>query len=169
MIIALHGDLATPAMLERDVGDLASTVDLFFDARGWLRFDVQFEKLLNVVRMLPEPPIMIGYSRGGSAIAKLSEIVPLAAAVLYESPVIDSDGVGGSFPVLQIWNDQGAKYGRSKLRQGQAKVAEEIWSSHPVTKLEGAGRHMTINPPAHGWDCGLNKQIADWISGATKV
>lgn len=85
-VIALHGDLATPAMLQRDVGDFASMVDIFFDARGWLRFDAAMGRLAGLVQSLPQPPIVIGYSRGGSAIARLSELVPLTAAVLQNSP-----------------------------------------------------------------------------------
>jgi len=162
-IIALHGDFATPAMLERDMGDLAPLVNVFFDARGWHNFDSAMGRLTSLVKSLPEPPIMIGYSRGGSAIARLSELVELRAAIVYESPVIDSEGVGGCFPVLQIWNDSGAKYGRNRVRRGQAKIAEQIWASHPVTQLQGVGRHIKKNPLGHGWDCGLNQQIADWI------
>ena len=163
-IIALHGDFATPAMLKRDMGDLAPLVDIFFDAKGWHNFDCAMARLTSLVQSLPEPPIMIGYSRGGSAIARLSELVDLRAAVLYESPVIDSEGVGGSFPVLQIWNDCGAKYGASKLRRGQAKIAEQIWASHPVTALQGVGRHMRVRPIGHGWDVGLNEQIRNWLA-----
>lgn len=164
MIIALHGDFATPTMLERDMGDLAPLVDIFFDAKGWHNFDCAMGRLTSLVRSLPEPPIVIGYSRGGSAIARLSELVELRAAVLYESPVIDSEGVGGIFPVLQIWNDCGAKYGASKLRRGQAKIAEQIWASHPVTQLQGVGRHMKVRPIGHGWDVGLNGKIREWLS-----
>ena len=73
-------------MLQRDVGDFASMVDIFFDARGWLRFDAAMGRLAGLVQSLPQPPIVIGYSRGGSAIARLSELVPLTAAVLQNSP-----------------------------------------------------------------------------------
>lgn len=162
--IALHGDLATAEMLERDVGDLRDCVDYFFDARGWLRTQYQIDRLVDFIRKLPAPPAMIGYSRGGAVIAAVSELVELRSAVLYESPVIDSEGVGGEFPVLMIWNDAGAKFSPSRVRRGQAKISEEIWSaSHPVTHLQGTGRHMRLRPPGHCWDVSLNAQIVDWI------
>lgn len=162
--IALHGDLATAEMLRRDVGDLRDSIDLFFDARGWLRFDSQIDKLHTKICQLPEPPTLIGFSRGVSAIARLSEITEIKAAVVYEGPIIDSEGVGGNFPVLMIWNDAGAKFSPSKLRRGQAKIAEQIWSeSHPVTYIQGTGRHMRLRPPGHYWDCSLNQQIKDFI------
>jgi hypothetical protein len=164
MIIALHGDFATAEMLRRDVGDLCDSIDLFFDARGWNRFHHQIDRLAGLIAQLDEAPILIGYSRGGSAIAMLSECIDIRAVVIYESPVIDSDGVGGSFPVLQIWNDKGHRYGPNERRRGQAVVAEQIWSdSHPVTKLIGLGEHIRRNPIGHGWDTGLNQQIRDWL------
>ena len=163
-IIALHGDFATPSILQRDMGDLSQLVDIFFNARGWHNFDSAMGRLTSLVKSLPQPPIVIGYSRGGSAIARLSELVELRAAVLYESPVIDSEGVGGCFPVLQIWNDSGAKYGRNKIRRGQAKIAEQIWAGHQVTQLQGIGGHVKKRPLGHGWDANLNQQIIDWMS-----
>lgn len=163
--IALHGDFGTAKMLQCNVGDLASSVDYFFPAGGWVRFEYQFRKLLTLIASLSEPPILIGYSRGGSVIAKLSEVVAIKAAVLYESPVIDSEGVGGVFPVLMIWNDEGAKYGRDKVKRGQAKVSEEIWSEkHPVTPLTGTGHHFGVRPPRHCWDVSLNDQIREFLS-----
>jgi len=128
MIIALHGDFASADRLVRDVGDLRTIVDLFFEAKGWWRFKYQIDKLIGLITQLDDPPILIGYSRGGSAIAALSELVEIRAAVVYESPVLDSDGVGGCFPVLQIWNHCGARYGPNEMRRGQAMIAEQIWS-----------------------------------------
>ena len=165
-IIALHGDFATPGMLERDMGDFQLEV-AFFDAHRWLNFDAAMGRLITLVKSLPEPPIMIGYSRGGSAIASLSEWVELRAAVLYESPVLNSEGVGGSFPVLQIWNNEGAKYSRFPARRKQARRSEQLWEkNHPVTAIEGVGEHFTKRPPAHCWDQNLNQQIVDWILAA---
>lgn len=167
--IALHGDLASAEMLRRDVGSLANSIDLFFDARGWLRFDHQLEKLLEIIAELPEPPILIGYSRGGSAIARLSEVVQLKAAVIYEGPVIDSEGVGGDFPVLMIWNDCGAKFGRSAIRRGQAKISQEIWSAtHPLIELRGSGMHMMTRPPRHGWDLAVNGAVQEFLVSPTR-
>jgi len=164
VIIALHGDFATADMLERDVGDLRTIVDLFFDARGWLRFDKRIDQLIRIITQLDDPPILIGYSRGGSAVAALSELVEIRAAIVYESPVIDSEGVGGCFPVLQIWNDRGARYGMNEMRRGQAMVAEQIWGErHDVTQLIGRGGHIRKNPLGHFWDCSLNQQIRDWL------
>lgn len=163
--IALHGDFATAEMLQRDVGDLASSIDGFFAAGGWVRFEHQFNKLLRLISELQEPPILIGYSRGGSVIARLSELIEIKAAILYESPVLDSDGVGGTFPVLMLWNDCGVKFGRSAIRRGQAKISQEIWSAtHPVKELRGSGTHMGFRPPRHGWDVILNDQIREFLT-----
>lgn len=163
--IALHGDFATAEMLQRDVGDLASLVDCFFAAGGWVRFEHQVNKLLRLISELQEPPILIGYSRGGSVIAKISELIEIKAVVVYESPVLDSDGVGGDFPVLMVWNDCGAKFGRSAIRRGQAKISQEIWSAtHPVKEIRGSGTHMRFRPPGHGWDVSLNDQIREFLT-----
>ena len=166
-IIALHGDFATPGMLKRDMGDFPLVAD-FFDARGWINFASAMGRLVSLVKSLPEPPTVIGYSRGGSAIARLSELVELRSAVLYESPIVDSDGVGGSFPVLMVWNDAGAKYSRFPARRKQVRRSEQLWAkSHPVTPIEGVGKHFTKRPPAHCWDQNLNQQIVDWIGQLT--
>jgi pimeloyl-ACP methyl ester carboxylesterase len=161
MIIALHGDFAKPTMLERDMGNLSPLVDLFWDANGWRRTDREIDRLEAFIRTLDQPPTLIGYSQGGSSIAALSERVELRAAVVYESPVLDSDGVGGSFPVLMIWNDEGVMVGKRKC---QAKRAQQIWkASHPVTEIWGVGRHVKFGPIGHGWDTNLNQQILAWL------
>ena len=85
-VIALHGDFASAQMLWRDVGDLALSIDLFWEAQGWRRASTEMQDLESYIRHLPEPPVLIGYSRGGSVIAALSERVELRAAVVYESP-----------------------------------------------------------------------------------
>jgi pimeloyl-ACP methyl ester carboxylesterase len=160
-VIALHGDFAWPTMLARDVGDLEPSIDVFWDANGWRRAESSIDKLERYIRSLYKPPILIGYSRGGSVIAALSERVELRAAVVYESPVLDSEGVGGSFPVLMIWNDEGAMSGK---RKGQARIARDIWrASHPVTEIWGVGRHLKFGPIGHGWDCSLNETIRDFL------
>lgn len=161
MIIALHGDFATPDMLMRDMGDLSPMVDCVFDGKGWLRFQAQYERLLRFVTAQRESPILIGYSRGGSVIAKLSGEIEIAAAVLYESPIIDSDCVGGDFPCLMIWNDKGAKSGR---RRDEAEQSEATWkASHPVTMLQGRGGHVKRRPVGHCWDTSLNQSIRNWL------
>lgn len=161
MIIALHGDFASDKMLKRDMGSLSPLVDLFWEANGWRRTDREIDRLEAYIRTLDQPPILIGYSRGGSVIAALSERVEIRAAVVYESPVLDSEGVGGTFPVLMIWNDCGVMSGK---RKGQARIAQELWkASHPVTEIWGAGRHLRTRPIGHGWDCSLNGTIRDWL------
>ncbi len=163
-VIALSGDFAKQGMLERDMGDLASSVNVFFDSEGWRRFKEAVGRLLDLIRGLSEPPILIGYSRGGSVIAMLSELVPIRAVVLYESPVVDSVGVGGSFPVLMIWNDAGIRYGRRKVRRIEASKSIRLWKeNHPVTELKGSGGHWKIAPVGHDWDCSLNGQIESFI------
>jgi hypothetical protein len=163
-MIALHGDLATADMLRRDVGDMSQHIDIFFNARGWLRFDYQLNKLIAAIQELDSPPLLIGYSRGGSAIAAISERVELAAAIVYEAPVLDSASTGGTFPVLQIWNDAGAKYGMNQWRRARAIEADEIWrKNHVVTEMTGTGKHMRRNPLGHDWDVTLNPLIVEWI------
>lgn len=162
MIIALHGDFASAEMLKRDMGSLSPMVDLFWDANGWRRTDREIDRLEAYIRMIPSPPILMGYSRGGSVIAALSERVELRAAVVYESPVLDSEGAGGAFPVLMCWNDCGVMSGK---RAGQARISQQIWkASHPVTEIWGVGRHVKTRPVGHGWDVGLNETIRDWLS-----
>lgn len=161
MIIALHGDYANAEMLKRDVGDFAPMVDCFWDASGWRPAKREISKLERYIKSLSEPPTLIGYSRGGSIIAMLSNKYPIRAAVLYESPVLDSFSVGGTFPVLQIWNDQGFLTGK---RAGQARSAQEVWKrNHPVTELWGVGTHIRRDPIGHGWDVGLNDRIKSWL------
>lgn len=162
MIIALHGDYATAEMLKRDVGDLEPMIDCFWDASGWRPAKREIGKIDRYIKSLKEPPVLIGYSRGGSIIAMLSNKYPIRAAVLYESPVLDSFSVGGTFPVLQIWNNSGFMTSR---RSGQAKAAQEVWKrNHPVTSMLGIGGHIKTNPIGHGWDVGLNSMIRDWIA-----
>jgi len=161
MIIALHGDYANADMLKRDVGDFAPLVNCFWDASGWRPAKREISKLERYIKSLSEPPTLIGYSRGGSIIAMLSNKYPIRAAVLYESPVLDSFSVGGTFPVLQIWNDQGFLTGK---RSGQARAAQEVWKrNHPVTELQGIGTHVRTHPIGHGWDVGLNDRILSWL------
>lgn len=160
-IIALHGDGGSPDMILRDMGDLALMVDKAYDGNRWCFFEKQYSRLLKSIRSLGQPPILIGYSRGGDVIAKLSNDTQIAAAVLYESPVIDSETVGGEFPCLMIWNDQGAKVGPRRLA---ALHSEELWKqNHPVDMLTGRGGHIKRKPFGHAWDTSLNPQIAEWI------
>ncbi len=161
MIIALHGDFAKAEMLKRDMGNLSPIVDHFSDANGWRRTNREIDRLEAYIRTLDQPPTLIGYSRGGSVVAALSERVELRAAVVYESPVLDSEGVGGAFPVLMCWNDCGVMVGK---RAGQARIAQQIWkASHPVTEIWGTGRHVRTRPVGHGWDCNINGGICEWL------
>ena len=52
MIIGLHGDYASPKMLERDMGNVDPLEVLFFDARGWINFDSAFGRLITLVKSL---------------------------------------------------------------------------------------------------------------------
>lgn len=163
-VIGLHGDRATPEMLRRDMGDLESILDCAFDAHGWKRYRRYFDKLVSEIKSLQEPPLMLGYSRGVSVIAALSEIVELRGAILYEGAILNSWGVGGTFPVLQIWNDQGVRYGPNRRRREKAEESIVVWSRHhPVSTLIGVGRHFNTNPLGHAWDVQLNAQISEWI------
>lgn len=163
--IALHGDLATGDMLRRDMGD-PCWVDEYFDGQwGPGRFDRSVRELSSKIQGVG-PCALVGYSRGASVIARLS-IGPVAelirAAVVYEGPVIDSASCGGCFPVLMIWNDDGAVANRTK-----AAAASIIkWRvGRRLEIIEGHGKHVEKDEDGkhcHGWDKSLNVEIRDWL------
>lgn len=153
--IAFHGDFATPAMLADDIGP-GLTIDWLVETKSCVH-----DSFLKNFRSIS----LIGYSRGGGLIADLScMLMNIRCAVLYESPLGMYGRVGGSFPVLIIWNDRG-RYERRKAQQ-----MEEAWAAHgrSVTHLWGRGRHVRVDrsmspPIRHGWDQSLNPQIAEFL------
>lgn len=153
--IAFHGDFATPVMLAEDIGQ-GVPIDLWADTTRLTPY-----RLLDRFRSVA----LVGYSRGGALIADLSvECDNIRCAVLYESPLGMYGRVGGSFPVMIIWNDRG-RYERRKAQQ-----MEEAWQANgrSVTHLWGRGRHIRIDrsmspPIRHGWDRSLNPQIAEFL------
>jgi hypothetical protein len=166
LVVALHGDGGSGELLRRDMGN-PSWVDLYPD---WKRNSI--DHLRHVDRL-----IVIGYSSGGSMAGHLTvehddhgERVPafenIAASVLYESPLIGIDDVGGDFPALMIWNNRGAS--KRWFRKREAADTQAAWAkNHPLEVWEGNGRHWEFThdwPPfRHGWDRSLNNRIRDWI------
>lgn len=164
--IAIHGDFATPEMLAQDMGDMSDEVDLFhhFNYKRPIQFSHQLDQLCRTIKEKGEV-VLIGYSHGGSIIADVTEYLAreIVGAVLYESPVLRSDYIYGTFPALMIWNDNGASKG---IRSNQADRSKRLWKKNRlVTELEGSGGHMKTNPIGHCWDQSLNGKIRDWLSG----
>lgn len=165
--IAFHGDFGTSEGLERDAG-YPKWIDLY--EQGWRRgrFDLDYFSAFDSL-------VLVGYSRGGSHIGHLStELTNIAAAVLYESPLIGIDRPGGSFPVLSIWNHAGVRYPTiwwtrsARKRQKEAEDTIIAWQrDHPVDIIHGRGRHTkTVSYwpfRGHGWDVSLNPYIEQWI------
>lgn len=156
--IALHGDGGTGTMLSNDMGN-PDWVDRFPNYHP--------DSLVVVENLIIDrgPVNLIGFSRGGSEIAKLTtnpNILPhIKSAVLYESPVRDSSYVGGTFPVLMIWNTKGALLHRTRT----AIESMRLWQlNHNVTLLIGQGRHIQTNPLGHDWDESLNPIIKAWLA-----
>ena len=152
---ALHGDLASPADLRRDMGD-PEWVDAYPDwKRGLapLLLELDVHEWINLV----------GYSSGGSMISALTwRLDNIRCAVLYEAPNLQPIIPGGNFPVLMIWNDRG------RVRWPESIDTYWDWRvNHPVDVFGGRGRHIAFSwrPPflRHGWDQSLNDRIAAWI------
>jgi hypothetical protein len=88
----------------------------------------------------------------------------IAAAVLYESPLLEIDKPAGLFPVLWIRNDYWAF--PSREREFSATLA--AWQEgHEVEERKGKGRHARLvwgwPPIGHAWDQSLNQSIGSWI------
>ena len=161
--IALHGDYASPDMLRRDMGNPA-WVDHYYDGRGWRDVDGRIELLTHFIRSQEEPVVLVGYSRGGDVVARLSNSIPhlIRAAVVYESPV-SVDSCGGKFPALCVWNDRGSI--RRLQRVDDVVKSLRLWSvGRRCEIMIGSGRHMDLMPPGHSWDRSLNSRIEDWLT-----
>lgn len=166
MIIALPGDMSKNSMLKNDMG--VDWVDHYWQANGWESPHKEYQKLIDFISPL-DSVILVGFSRGGSMIAKLSnELTNIKAAVLYESPMVDSTTVGGNFPVLMIWNNEGRLVDGLPRSRFKATYSIYAWAKdHPMTFLMGDGGHVKTNPLGHDWDKSLNTKIKNWIDNAT--
>jgi hypothetical protein len=169
-IIAFHGDYATPKMLKEDMGDLAHSVDYFFNGHD-------FDEAVDLCRKFDEVSL-IGYSAGGGIIADLSVLTKLniKSVVLYESPLGLFQRTCGKFPACIIWNKNGRmRDSRFNPYRERAINMVDQWK-HPVSKLpftrhtielEGNGRHLAfkfrIPPFGHAWDRTLNKKIREFL------
>jgi hypothetical protein len=170
-IIAFHGDFASPQMLREDIGDIGLPIT-FMSSTNWLDAISEIDVAFGPKRGL----VGIGFSRGCGVIADLSYQYPdlFIAAVLYEGPLGFYGKVGGSFPVLMIWNSHGVKK-PSLLKPWHwfkprvAREAEMAWEEkHSVSYASGTGCHMrydkTKNPKLrHAWDQSLNKTVREFI------
>lgn len=161
IVVALHGDFASGKILEEDMGPLSDYVDLFPDwqaeGHSWA---CDFE----------DDMILLGYSRGGSEIARLcSEISRfsdrVAGALVYEGPNFTEDVPLGEFDVMICWNRLSRPF-RDRLRSW----TEDSWSvNHDVEVLEGEGLHFRLERgkrPSfrHNWDWEtLYEEQVAWI------
>lgn len=166
VVVALHGDGGSGDTLRRDIGD-PNWIDLYPD---WKSPSWSLEKNIKVLSDqlidLKTNLVLIGYSSGGSVIARLTEKAEVRRAILcavvYESPVLSGNAPPGNFPVLMIWNKKG-RLSRA-IYSSAAIESMECWcENHPVRLLIGQGRHAKLLPPQHMWDQQLNSKIESWI------
>lgn len=159
---ALPGDFASANDLQRDMGD-PPWVDAYVDYRSPFEEDMARQDAV----------CLVGYSRGGSVIGRLSLTLPnIVGAVLYESPLFGVDEPGGTFPVMIIWNSHSAP-----RRTIEAWDALQRWRSRgrQVRLLSGRGRHIKpVWRPrtlfvGHGWDVSLNDTIGEWVTALSTV
>lgn len=161
-VIAFHGDFANANVLRRDMGD-PSWVTHFWD-------DHDVKEILRFCRS-QSSVVLIGYSRGGSLIGHLSKsLFNIERAVLYESPLLGTNKVGGNFPVLWIWNE----YWQSARRRFERADTLRAWElgNRKVIPLnpKNAWRHTRFtpfsNPPiGHNWNQSVNPIVEKWIRG----
>lgn len=160
--VAFHGQYASPEILQRDMGD-PDWVDWY----AQVPYDTTSREFLADMLWDYDRLILIGYSLGGSLIGHLTAEIPtskIVGAVLYESPLLNTDHVYGSFPVLWIRN----KYKTTPRREQEFETTLDTWAEqHSIDRMFGTGRHMKFvwdwPPIAHAWDQSLNPYIAQWI------
>lgn len=155
-VVALHGfvhGLATPEMLERDMGH-PSWVDYYLP-RGSLDQMVRHCVALSA-------DVLVGYSRGGYLACKIAELVTIRTLVLYECPLWDAR------PIVQdavvIYND----YRKSAKREAEMGRVLQYFSAH-MTEMQGKIPSHVQRVPywpflGHSWDQQLNPRIEAAIS-----
>lgn len=174
MIMALPGDKAKDHYLREDMEAPATWGEItYWPADGWKTLDKTYQELLDFLKPLPEVTL-IGYSRGGYIISRLSnELINIKAAVLYESPVYNGVGgnsctiPGGNFPVLLIWNSFGALDSLFRSKRKEAIYSLKYWSINRKARiLIGDGGHVKREDWEfrHNWDTDLNDQIGEWLN-----
>jgi pimeloyl-ACP methyl ester carboxylesterase len=161
-VFALHGGYLGPDDLRRDMGD-PSWVYKYLSGHD----PESCEKQIWNHMLDEEPMVLLGYSMGGSTIGHLSTMLPdgmIRGAILYESPLIGVDEVGGDFPVLWIRND----YESTAKREQEFEETRLTWrKNHFMTEAFGKGRHVSwrfgFPPFGHAWDKNLNDVIEYWM------
>lgn len=166
-VIALHGDFANGRMFAWDIG-IRNTENVRWRYPDWKR--ESRENLISILSCFPNL-VLVGYSRGGDKIAKLShQLSNIRGAVLYESPILPARNQikpSGDFPVLWIENDEGMAT-KSRRKKKIMSRSKHLWAlNRSMTCLTGVGKHVKVNPLGHGWDQALNQQILEWIERNT--
>ena len=159
-VVAFHGSGARPHHLRTDMGD-PGWVDEYaeYDRRAPKNYPADLRRHQDLV--------LVGYSKGGYEIGKLSlRLDNIRAAVLYESPLLDIDKPGGEFPVLIIWNQQSRRINTDEAISTYGK-----WESggRRADYRFGNGGHTSWTRRLrtlfrkHAWDQTLNPGIESWI------
>jgi len=157
-VFAIPGGHLSGRDLRRDMGD-PDWVDHYLDrAHPW-------DLAVKIESITDGPIVLIGYSVGGSLIGHMSLLLGnIVGVVVYESPLIGVERVGGDFPVLWIEND----YKSTWRREAESLEAFLKWfESHSTEVMVGEGRHVRLRfgwPPfGHAWDVRLNTRIAGFV------
>lgn len=157
LVVAFHGGWLGPDDLRRDMGD-PDWVDAYL--KGF-NSKIHYQNLKTIDRGL----VLIAYSFGGNVVGNLSNTdLPILGAVLYETPLIGINSVGGNFPVVWIRNE----FESTQRREAEFGSTYQLWAkNHPIEQYCGAGGHSNFRfgwPPFdHNWDTTLNPFIKSWI------
>ena len=113
---------------------------------------------------------LIGYSKGGDFIARLTHYLDnIVGVVLYESPVLHDGGVcmdytTDDFPVWMFWNESSRQ---AKTQAAGHSISEWSKSRTRFTlemKMQGRGHVDWFSfPPGHAWDRRVTALIPSMI------
>lgn len=147
---ALHGDFATPKMLQRDMGD-----------PRWIDLYIERQSVESMASLCSAWGVknLVGYSRGGYLACKIAELIPIKTLVLYESPMFDAQPQ--VLNAVVVFNSVPR---RRKRRSREMSRVLRYFSGH-MTFFHGAKkRHLEAKPYwpflGHAWDQSLNDLIA---------